>query len=306
MLKTIFLNPGLKRILFILTILSLFTGQIASAEGDSTGGGKSEPLTLVYSSIQNGASGVPLMPEIKLTFSKNIVNMSVSDNNNNCFSLLNEAGAATPIDVIFADDQIDFEARNDALIVPKDNLSQGTKYILVVSSALKSKSGVTTGKDIRISFTTEGSKQAPAASTPAPATQTPTTQAPATTVPAGRTTTNTSTAAAKETTNPVVNTTSPEDKTSETQQQQTVENTSADDNNAGSDTKEAATTEDNGQTVSEEKAKTPKPYTAVKTTSKKVEKKQSSSNAPMMFGIILVIIIAGGAIYFYRKRKLAN
>lgn len=147
-------------LLFILVFSSLFIGQMASAEG-GTGGGKNEPLALRSSSINNGATGVSLKPEIVLTFSKNIVNMKVVENNKKCFSLLTEDGVKVPINLFLADDQIEFEKRNDAIITPVDNLTQGTTYSIVISGSLTSKSGVTTGKETRISFTTEGVKLEP-------------------------------------------------------------------------------------------------------------------------------------------------
>lgn len=152
------LSSKAKFILFILVLSSFIMGQIAFAAGDGAGGGKSEGLTLVSSSIKDGTKGVSLKPEIKLTFSKNIVNMTVADNNKKCFSLRNENGTNVPINVIFADDQVDFTDRNNAVIIPKSNLEQGTTYSLVISSSLQSKSGVTTGQEIRITFTTEGTK----------------------------------------------------------------------------------------------------------------------------------------------------
>lgn len=147
-------------LLFILVLSSLFIGQIASAEG-GTGGGKNEPLTLISSSIANGATGVSLKPEIVLTFSKNIVNMKVAGNNRECFSLQTEDGTKVPINLFLADDQIEFEKRNDAIITPVANLNQGTTYSIVVCGSLTSKSGVSTGSETKISFTTEGVKSEP-------------------------------------------------------------------------------------------------------------------------------------------------
>ncbi|MFO1446098.1 Ig-like domain-containing protein [Bacillus sp. Bva_UNVM-123] len=147
-------------LLFILILFSLSIGQIASAEG-GTGGGKNEPLTLSSSSISDGATGVSLKPEIVLTFSKNIVNMKVVENNKKCFSLQTEDGVKVPINLFLADDQIEFEKRNDAIITPVDNLTQGTTYFIVVSGSLTSKSGISTGKETRISFTTKGEKPEP-------------------------------------------------------------------------------------------------------------------------------------------------
>jgi len=144
-------------LLFILILFSLSIGQSASAEG-GTGGGKNEPLALRSSSINDGATGVSLKPEIVLTFSKNIVNMKVVENNKKCFSLQTEDGVKVPINLFLADDQIEFEKRNDAIITPVDNLTQGTTYLIVISGSLTSKSGIATEKETRLTFTTEGAK----------------------------------------------------------------------------------------------------------------------------------------------------
>ncbi|MDP4104263.1 MAG: Ig-like domain-containing protein [Bacillota bacterium] len=157
----------MKLLLFIFALSSLFMGQIVFAEGDGSGGGQNQPLTLVSSSIADGATGVPLKPQIKLTFSKNIVNATTIDNNNTtvrdhnmqCFSLLTANGTKVSIDIFMADDQVDFEARNDAVITPKANLDPGTTYFVVVSKDLEAKNfSAKTGQEIRITFTTVGVK----------------------------------------------------------------------------------------------------------------------------------------------------
>lgn len=149
-----FLQLTARWLLCLILLLSLPSFEIALAEGGE-GGGKSEPLTIASSSIAEGATGVSLNPEIKLTFTKNIVNMKVIDNNRNCFSFIEANGTAVPFDLILADDQIEFEKRNDALIIPKSELKPGTSYSVKISSNLKSKSGVTTGKEIVLTFSTK-------------------------------------------------------------------------------------------------------------------------------------------------------
>lgn len=149
-----------KLLLCIILLAVSFNYQTAFAEGGGgSGGGKSEPLSLVASTIANGGENVSLKPEIKLTFSKNIVNMKVVDNNKNCFSLATADGIAVPFTLHLADDQIEFEKRNDAVIIPNSELNQGTTYIISISPTLQSKSGVTTGKEIKISFTTEKAEE---------------------------------------------------------------------------------------------------------------------------------------------------
>lgn len=141
--------------LFILinsTIISL----AANGDGSGNGGNQGEPLTLASASITDGQNNVPLKPQIKLVFSKNVVNMTIRDANKKCFSLLNDKGNNISIQVEMADDQIDFEKRDDVLITPTKNLLPGSRYIIKIAPDLQSKSGVKLGKEIRISFKTLG------------------------------------------------------------------------------------------------------------------------------------------------------
>ncbi|WP_066315660.1 Ig-like domain-containing protein [Bacillus sp. FJAT-29814] len=287
-------------LLSFFIIAGLLTGQITSAEGDGTGGGKSEPLYMVSSSIQNGATGVPLKPEIKLTFSKNIVNMTVSDNNRKCFSLLSETGAAALIKVIFVDDQINPEGRNDAVIIPNENLAPGTTYTLVISSALKSKSGVTTGKETKITFTTEGSKPAAANTNPAPPAQTPATPAPDSSKANSGTSNTTSST-------PANNTAKTQSPDAQQQQQLTPETQAATDTSAAETQPVSADMEEKVM-ANEEKTEKHVPYTAAKSSAATAENQQSdgTNSLWLITGIVLVIVIAAGTIYLYRKKKLAK
>ncbi|WP_423801894.1 Ig-like domain-containing protein [Neobacillus sp. SAB-20_R2A] len=288
-----------KILLFLVVLLSFFYGQNAFAEVDGTGGGKSEPLMLVSSSIANGATGVPLKPEIKLTFSKNIVNMTVRDNNLKCFSLLAANGTNVPIDVILADDQVDFEKRNDAVLIPKSNLAQGSSYSVVISPNLTSKSGVTTGQVIKITFTTEGAPPVTNnTTTPTPSTNT------ALTVSKTETTTQTQTAVpstsptSKTTTSPANTTSNLDEKSTSDQNQNT--------------TTESQTQPEEKAGVSEEKEvkkEKPTPYKAVKSAAETKESPttQGASNSSFIgWLLVLLAVIAFGFSYLYFKKKKAS
>jgi Bacterial Ig-like domain len=125
-----------------------------AADGDGTGGGKGEPLGLVSSSPYNGQKDVPINVLVTMTFTKNVVNMTVSENNLKCFTLYAADGSMVPIDVIMADDQIEPEKKNDVSLKPLKDLKHDTAYTVIVSSALKSKSGVTLADDLKVAFTT--------------------------------------------------------------------------------------------------------------------------------------------------------
>jgi hypothetical protein len=279
-----------KVLLFILFLSSFFIGQIAYAEGDGTGGGKSEALMLNSSSINDGATGVSLKPEIKLTFSKNIVNMTVYENNMKCFSLQTANGTSIPIDVILADDQIEFEKRNDAIITPKANLAQGTTYSVVISPSLMSKSGVTTGKVIKITFTTGGVQSVPTPNVPVK--ETPKSESAA---PKVETTTKTEPVSPKDTatTKNTTNTTSTVDEKPASDQTTTDSQTDT--------TDEYVVTDINSQKST--------PYEAAKpTANSKTAKSQASNSSSIIYGIVisLIVIVAAIIIYYFMRKKRAK
>jgi hypothetical protein len=298
-----------KLLFFIIVLSSFVMGQTAFAEGDGTGGGKSEPLTLVSSSIKDGATGVSLKPEIQLTFSKNIVNMTVNENNKNCFSLLTASGTAIPINLFLADDQIDFEKRNDATITPKANLEQGTTYSVVVSPTLKAKSGVTTGKEIRITFTTEGTKAAPSnnnnnpsKTTPKPETQAPKSETPTKPESVKPKVENTPKADSKKnenTTSKVVEKAPTEQNTAETQTKTTEDIPAVEEQ-----PHEDAAMQETAVSAAEPEKGTP--YVAAATTNKEKDETQSSNsnNNTSIYILVssLIVIIAAISIYLRKKR----
>ena len=137
-----------------LLILSFAVCAFAEGgNGDGTGGGKDQPLTLVSSSIPNGSENVSTTPEIVLTFSKNVVNFTVKDNNEKCFKLTDSKGNNVPVDVIMGDDQVDPSIKRIITIKPKSPLTPGETYLLKIGGGITSKSGVSIGKDSYISFT---------------------------------------------------------------------------------------------------------------------------------------------------------
>ncbi|MGR6837039.1 Ig-like domain-containing protein [Syntrophomonas erecta] len=151
--------PGVL-IVFILTFC-LLLGEAYTMPvwaGDGSGGGKNQPLALVTSVPAHGQSNVSLPVEIKLTFNKNVVYMTVRDNNQQCFALYSEDGQQVPADIIMADDQVEFEKRRDVIVKPRVGLQPGITYTVKVSPQLESKSGVNLGQQAVVSFTTAGVK----------------------------------------------------------------------------------------------------------------------------------------------------
>lgn len=144
--------------LMILAVLCvMFTAlPVLAGEGDGSGGGKDVPLGLTASDPANGSKNVSTTADINLTFNKNVVNLTVKDNNMKCFSL-SANGSYIPIQVNMPDDQVDFEHRRDISIDPLQDLKPGTIYRLVISGQLQAKNGMTLGSPVTVSFTTAGS-----------------------------------------------------------------------------------------------------------------------------------------------------
>jgi hypothetical protein len=113
-------------------------------------------LEIVDVTPADGAGGVDIdLEQIKVTFSKNIAYLTVRENNRGCVSLW--AGQEpVPVDIFIADDQIERDKRNEVVIKPQQRLQPGTTYSLKIAPQMESKSGVTLGREITITFTTAG------------------------------------------------------------------------------------------------------------------------------------------------------
>lgn len=158
-------------VIFSMIMLMFLSLPALAGEGDGSGGGQGEPLRLDSSSPYNGQSGVPTDVLITMTFNKNVVNMTVSDNNLNCFSLYAADGSKIPVEVIMADDQIEPEKKRIISLQPLQDLKHNTAYTVKVSSALQSKSGNIINGDLNITFITakDSTSAGPAVSnTPVP------------------------------------------------------------------------------------------------------------------------------------------
>jgi hypothetical protein len=141
--------------MFLLLVLIFALPVSVYAEGgDGSGGDSGDPLTLATSSVPDGCADVPLNAQITLTFSKNVINMSVRDNNMACFSMTDSSGVIVGISVLMGDDQVDPNVKRLVTIKPKNELSPDTAYILTISRNLTSKSGVSLGDDVTLTFTT--------------------------------------------------------------------------------------------------------------------------------------------------------
>ncbi len=156
-------NGGKTKIMMLIMFLLLSCVLITTAvwaedSGDGSGGGRSVPLGLDYSAPVDGARDVSLTGDIKLTFNKNVIYLSIREENKTCFSLIERGGAKIPIEVIMADDQTPegHEKRRDITIRPLEKLKPGIEYTVKVSPELQAKNGTSLGHEVKLSFVTAG------------------------------------------------------------------------------------------------------------------------------------------------------
>ncbi|MGN0704779.1 MAG: Ig-like domain-containing protein [Lentihominibacter sp.] len=146
----------------ICIIMALTAGSVFADNGDGTGDGdgqglgenKSIPLTLVKSSVADGASDVALNETVQLDFNKNICNITVLANNKMCFHLTGQDGEAVPIRLIFPDDQVQHDYKKQVFIIPQTDLDANSEYRISVDSTLLAKNGTMIDNAHTITFTT--------------------------------------------------------------------------------------------------------------------------------------------------------
>lgn len=138
-----------KTLLLIMTIMLIFS--LFSA-AEATSGNK--PLFLDISTPEDGASDIAIDQEIKLVFSKNVVNISVKDINMTCFSLEDSAGNNVPIEIVMGDDQIHPDQKRDIMIKALEDLKENMTYTVKISPDMMAKNGNTLGEEVTLSFST--------------------------------------------------------------------------------------------------------------------------------------------------------
>lgn len=168
--KSLFVKFSLFLFIFLLSVPLIFSYPVCAQGGersDSPGIPGQKPLSFTSISLMDGgkvqdADDVPIEPEFKLQFDKNVVNSTIWEINRNCFSLFTESGENLPVRVNKIDDSIDFTQRHIIFVKPAEPLSPGTSYSLKISPDLKAKNGVsvlggtTAGQGVTISFKTAG------------------------------------------------------------------------------------------------------------------------------------------------------
>lgn len=152
-------------LIFLLALLLLPASSFAE-NGDGTGGGNGQgigankdiALTLVKSSVADGATDVAVNETIQLDFNKNICNITILADNKKCFHLTDASGEAVAIKLIFPDDQIQHDYKKQVFLIPQEDLASNTQYKVSVDSTLKAKNGTTIDNAHTFTFTTGSSR----------------------------------------------------------------------------------------------------------------------------------------------------
>lgn len=151
------INKNIVNILLLVLVFSMFS--ISFVFGDNgSGGGKSTALDLVESTPIDGETSVSIDTEILLLFNKNVVNMTIKDNNMKCIKFFNEDGIEIAADLIFPDDQINPDKKREISIKPRESLKNGKKYIVKILPEFMAKNGTNLDKTIEVSFQTVETK----------------------------------------------------------------------------------------------------------------------------------------------------
>lgn len=131
-----------------LVLFCMFSILLCPAIVQATG---SSPVRVLGCSISNG-SVVEGDVTITFTFSNNVVNETVRDNNKNLFAILDSSGNKVAIKVIMADDMINPDLRRNISIKALNRLSGGS-YKAIAYAGITAKNGFSTDADYVVSFT---------------------------------------------------------------------------------------------------------------------------------------------------------
>lgn len=150
------------RLLILFLLLTLVPSWVWAEDGDGSGQGlglnKDIALTLVKSSVTDGASDVAVNETIQLDFNKNVCNVTVLADNKKCFHLTDSSGEAVAIRLIFPDDQIQQDYKRQVFIIPQEDLDKDASYRISIDSTLKAKNGTTIDNAHTFTFTTGSSR----------------------------------------------------------------------------------------------------------------------------------------------------
>nr|WP_320025717.1 Ig-like domain-containing protein [uncultured Acetobacterium sp.] len=151
---------GIIGVALMILVGVAFPGNALAVAEEGSGGGADQPLTIVAATIADGQKGVPQNQEITFEFSKNVVNLTVQENNQKCFAVTDQSGQPVRFTVVMADDQIEREKRNFIGITINDGLQAGETYTIAISKNLMAKNGQSLDQDYTYGFSVAGAVKA--------------------------------------------------------------------------------------------------------------------------------------------------
>ncbi len=125
-------------------------------EGEGNGENQDEGLYIVKSNVNDGDMNISTSLSIELEFNKNVVNMTVAENNKASISLLDKKENPVPINIRLGDDQVDPTVKRLIGITPVTELEEGATYTLWINGDFKAKNGTQLNNPITLSFQTKG------------------------------------------------------------------------------------------------------------------------------------------------------
>ena len=110
------------------------------------------PLTLDLINIENGEKDVPVDQTILMRFSYNVAGPEVFTFNSSKISLVEAADKSQTVDI---DVQAGGEVQ-EITVKPKENLKEGTEYLLIITKEFVARNGIALSSPLNIYFTTAG------------------------------------------------------------------------------------------------------------------------------------------------------
>lgn len=141
-------------LLLIILCMTVFSFSVYAENGDGSGGGQNKSLEVMETNPAQNAENIPVDAVITFKFNKNVVNISVIEQNITCFSMTDSKGNDVTIEVIYADDQIERDKRQEISIKPISPLEAGESYTVTISKDFSSKSGAALADQYILTFKT--------------------------------------------------------------------------------------------------------------------------------------------------------
>lgn len=154
-------------VLSIILVLSMFSAALA-AGGSGGGGGGKDPVTFVgayLTTISGNVSttgdeikdrnDIEVNPLIKLVFDKNVVSLTVWENNNKAISLKDSEDKEIALNVSRIPDEgenANADEKRHIFVSPKEPLTPEKTYSLTIDGKLMANNGTTMGQSVTITF----------------------------------------------------------------------------------------------------------------------------------------------------------